>query len=58
MVMEASRAEYLADDKFKQQLGPRESSTSRAEPSSSAASEWLLRLNELCDILFCKSLNA
>ncbi|XP_011088925.1 OTU domain-containing protein 5 isoform X1 [Sesamum indicum] len=37
MVMEASRAEYLADDKFKQQLGPRESSTSRAEPSSSAA---------------------
>ncbi|KAH6755336.1 OTU-like cysteine protease family protein [Perilla frutescens var. hirtella] len=37
MVMEASRAEYLADDKFKKQLGPRESSTSRAEPSSSAA---------------------
>ncbi|KAK6163604.1 hypothetical protein DH2020_000468 [Rehmannia glutinosa] len=37
MVMEASRAEYLADDKFKQQLGHRESSTSRAEPSSSAA---------------------
>ncbi|KAK4440587.1 OVARIAN TUMOR DOMAIN-containing deubiquitinating enzyme 6 [Sesamum alatum] len=37
MVMEASRAEYLADDKFKQQVGPRESSTSRAEPSSSAA---------------------
>ncbi|KAI3450733.1 hypothetical protein Pfo_007398 [Paulownia fortunei] len=36
MVMEASRAEYLADDKFKQQLGRRESSTSRAEPSSSA----------------------
>lgn len=39
MVMEASRAEYLAEDKFKQHLGPRESSTSRAEPSSSAASE-------------------
>ncbi|KAK6119887.1 hypothetical protein DH2020_046361 [Rehmannia glutinosa] len=37
MVMEASRAEYLADDKFKQQLGHRESSTSKAEPSSSAA---------------------
>ncbi|KAI3461274.1 hypothetical protein Pfo_017937 [Paulownia fortunei] len=37
MVMEASRAEYLADDTFKQQLGCRESSTSIAEPSSSAA---------------------
>ncbi|CAA0810705.1 OTU-like cysteine protease family protein [Striga hermonthica] len=37
MVMEASRAEYIADDKFKQQVGHRESSTSRAEPSSSAA---------------------
>ncbi|KAL8094309.1 OVARIAN TUMOR DOMAIN-containing deubiquitinating enzyme 6 [Apium graveolens] len=38
MVMEASRAEYLADDKFKQ-LGRRESSTSAAgaEPSSSGA---------------------
>ncbi|KAK1287613.1 hypothetical protein QJS10_CPB19g00431 [Acorus calamus] len=37
MVMEASRAEYLADDKFKQQLSFSESSTSGAEPSSSAA---------------------
>ncbi|KAA8549906.1 hypothetical protein F0562_001590 [Nyssa sinensis] len=37
MVMEASRAEYLANDKFKQQLGRRESSTSGAEPSSSGA---------------------
>ncbi|GER36540.1 OTU-like cysteine protease family protein, partial [Striga asiatica] len=37
MVMEASRNEYLADDKFKQQISHRESSTSRAEPSSSAA---------------------
>ncbi|KAK9279971.1 hypothetical protein L1049_013655 [Liquidambar formosana] len=37
MVMEASRAEYLAEDKFKQQLGRRESSTSSAEPSSSGA---------------------
>lgn len=37
MVMEASRAEYLADDKFKQQLSRTESSTSRAEPSSSGA---------------------
>ncbi|KAF8396383.1 hypothetical protein HHK36_018000 [Tetracentron sinense] len=36
MVMEASRAEYLANDKFKQ-LGFRESSTSSAEPSSSGA---------------------
>ncbi|XP_050222590.1 OVARIAN TUMOR DOMAIN-containing deubiquitinating enzyme 6 [Mercurialis annua] len=37
MVMEASRAEYLADDKFKQQLSRKESSTSAAEPSSSGA---------------------
>ncbi|XP_057484042.1 OVARIAN TUMOR DOMAIN-containing deubiquitinating enzyme 6-like [Actinidia eriantha] len=37
MVMEASRAEYLADDKFKQQPGWQESSTSGAEPSSSGA---------------------
>ncbi|XP_061376242.1 OVARIAN TUMOR DOMAIN-containing deubiquitinating enzyme 6-like [Gastrolobium bilobum] len=36
-VMEASRAEYLADGTFKQQLGYRESSTSNAEPSSSGA---------------------
>ncbi|KAI7735430.1 hypothetical protein M8C21_033031 [Ambrosia artemisiifolia] len=34
MVMEASRAEYMAND-IKQQLGRRESSTSDAEPSSS-----------------------
>ncbi|KAF7805728.1 OTU domain-containing protein 5 [Senna tora] len=37
MVMEESRAEYLADRTFKQQLGHRESSTSNAEPSSSGA---------------------
>ncbi|XP_057956558.1 OVARIAN TUMOR DOMAIN-containing deubiquitinating enzyme 6 [Malania oleifera] len=37
MVMEASRAEYLAGDKLKQQVGLRESSTSSAEPSSSGA---------------------
>lgn len=37
MVMEASRAEYLAVDTFKQQTGHRESSTSNAEPSSSGA---------------------
>nr|GMD71351.1 OTU domain-containing protein 5-B-like [Ipomoea batatas] len=37
MVMEASRAEYLANDKYKQQPGHRESSTSGAEPSSSGA---------------------
>ena len=44
MVMEASRAEYLADDKFKSQLGCRESSsTSGAEPSSSGASECILQ---------------
>lgn len=41
MVMEASRAEYLADDMNKQQLGCRESSTSGAEPSSSGASEYI-----------------
>ncbi|KAJ8750327.1 hypothetical protein K2173_014242 [Erythroxylum novogranatense] len=37
MVMEASRVEYLANEKFKQQLGCKESSTSGAEPSSSGA---------------------
>ncbi|KAJ8526366.1 hypothetical protein K7X08_028843 [Anisodus acutangulus] len=37
MVMEASRAEYVANDKFRQQLGCRESSTSSTEPSSSGA---------------------
>ncbi|KAL2592698.1 hypothetical protein AAZV13_12G083000 [Glycine max] len=37
MVIEVSRAEYLADSTFKQQLGDRESSTSNAEPSSSGA---------------------
>ncbi|XP_022756001.1 OTU domain-containing protein 5-B-like [Durio zibethinus] len=37
MVMEASRAEYLANDKFKPQVGCKESSTSTAEPSSSGA---------------------
>ncbi|XP_043709430.1 OVARIAN TUMOR DOMAIN-containing deubiquitinating enzyme 6 [Telopea speciosissima] len=37
MVMDASRAEYLANDKFRQQVGFRESSTSSAEPSSSGA---------------------
>lgn len=42
MVMEASRAEYLAEDKLKQQLGFRESSTSGAEPSSSGASKLIL----------------
>lgn len=41
MVMEASRAEYLADDSYKQQLGRRESSTSSAEPSSSGASKFI-----------------
>ncbi|KAK6235225.1 hypothetical protein SCA6_010562 [Theobroma cacao] len=37
MVMEASRAEYLAKDKFKPQVGRKGSSTSTAEPSSSGA---------------------
>ncbi|OIW08483.1 hypothetical protein TanjilG_03159 [Lupinus angustifolius] len=37
MVMAVSRAEYLANGTFKQQLSDRESSTSNAEPSSSGA---------------------
>ncbi|KAF9676344.1 hypothetical protein SADUNF_Sadunf09G0128900 [Salix dunnii] len=37
MVMEASRAEYIAGNMFKPQLGRKESSTSGAEPSSSGA---------------------
>ncbi|KAG6778161.1 hypothetical protein POTOM_018013 [Populus tomentosa] len=37
MVMEASRAEYLSDNKFKPQLGRKGSFTSGAEPSSSGA---------------------
>ncbi|GKV34961.1 hypothetical protein SLEP1_g43289 [Rubroshorea leprosula] len=37
MVMETSRAEYLSNDKFKQHIGHKESSTSSAEPSSSGA---------------------
>ena len=41
MVMEASRAEYVADDSYKQQHGRRESSTSSAEPSSSGASKFI-----------------
>ena len=40
MVMEASRAEYLADNKFKPQLGLKGSSTSGAEPSSSGTSKF------------------
>ena len=38
MVMEASRAEYLAKYSLKQQLDRRDNSTSGAEPSSSGAS--------------------
>lgn len=41
MVMEVSRAEYLAGGNLKQQLGHKESSTSGAEPSSSGASEYI-----------------
>lgn len=44
MVMEASRAEYLAN---KQQPGHRESSTSGAEPSSSGASKCELPFSHL-----------
>lgn len=49
MVMEASRAEYLADDKSKQQLGFRESSTSGAEPSSSGATTGSSRSESMLD---------
>lgn len=41
MVMEVSRAEYLANEKLKRQLAHKESSTSGAEPSSSGASEYI-----------------
>ncbi|CAI0544152.1 unnamed protein product [Linum tenue] len=37
MVMDASRAEYIANDKWKLQVGRKESSSSGAEPSSSGA---------------------
>lgn len=47
MVMEASRAEYVANDKFRQQLGCRESSTSNAEPSSSGASKFELACSSI-----------
>lgn len=51
MVIEASRAEYIAhDNKVRQQLGRRESSTSGAEPSSSGTSEF--------DLTFCPSIDA
>jgi len=50
MVIEASRAEYIAhDNKFRQQLGRQESSTSGAEPSSSGTSE--------CDLSFYPSID-
>lgn len=51
MVMEASRAEYLADDSFKQQIGRRESSTSNAEPSSSGASKYIVFLHTGCSAI-------
>lgn len=44
MVMEASRAEYLAGDKLKKQLAFGDSSTSAAEPSSSGQSKYPLFL--------------
>ncbi|KAJ9188648.1 hypothetical protein P3X46_000023 [Hevea brasiliensis] len=59
MVMEASRAEYLASDKLKQQLGYKESSTSGAEPSSSGArssgSETKVREQSLQDTVLSSS---
>lgn len=42
MVMEASRAEYLAKYSLKQQLDRRDNSTPGAEPSSSGASMYSL----------------
>lgn len=47
MVIEASRAEYIARDRFRQQLGCQESSTSGAEPSSSGASKFELTFDEV-----------
>eukprot|EP01018_Ginkgo_biloba_P012211 Gb_34871 [translate_table: standard] len=45
MVMEASRAEYLAEDKYRQQFAYKESSTSAgAEPSSSGATTGTSRI--------------
>lgn len=44
MVMEASRAEYLADNTFMKKIIHKESSTSNAEPSSSGASMLLYYL--------------
>lgn len=54
MVMEASRAEYLADDAYKQQIGRRESSTSNAEPSSSGASAYSLFFIEFDSIMLLR----
>ncbi|GKD73688.1 hypothetical protein Tco_1331970 [Tanacetum coccineum] len=55
MVMETSRAEYIANDKFKHQLGRRESSTSKAEPSSSGDKQlWKQkeeRIKKVTDVL-------
>ncbi|XP_052195566.1 OVARIAN TUMOR DOMAIN-containing deubiquitinating enzyme 6 isoform X1 [Diospyros lotus] len=62
MVMEASRSEYLAGDKFKQQIGWKETSTSGAEPSSSGArpsgSETMVdaRENALADTVLSSSM--
>ncbi|KAG8644771.1 OVARIAN TUMOR DOMAIN-containing deubiquitinating enzyme 6 isoform X2 [Manihot esculenta] len=60
MVMEASRAEYLANDKLIQQLGHKESSTSGAEPSSSGArssgSETKVRARSLQDSVLSSSM--
>lgn len=48
MVMEASRAEYLASDKLRKQPGIQDSSTSSAEPSSSGGSK-----NSVCPSFLC-----
>ncbi|GJY00885.1 putative reverse transcriptase domain-containing protein [Tanacetum coccineum] len=47
MVMEDSRAKYIANDKFKHPLGRRESSTYEVEPSSSGG----IRVGELSKLL-------
>lgn len=53
MVMEASRAEYLAGDKLKRQLACGDSSTSGAEPSSSGQSEYFMFLVFFVHCMIC-----
>ncbi|KAL9267864.1 OVARIAN TUMOR DOMAIN-containing deubiquitinating enzyme 6-like protein [Drosera capensis] len=53
MVMEASRTEYLAGNKFNLQLVQRDSSTSSAEPSSSGANVLFKMETKHCSLSSC-----